>query len=124
MIFIQKRQVLPLPLIAQCGRLGVQFSKPQVPGKTTLHALSFDPSKFQFLAQFSCFPMPSKHERCVRGYGISTITYTRFVSGYGISTVTYTHSVLEFPEGKLHTVHDFSKGQLRTLCEVEKDCIG
>ena len=110
MIFTQNRQVLPLPLIARCGQLGGQFSKPQVPGKTKLHALSFDPRKFQFLAQFLYFPTPSKHERCVRGYGISTVTYTRSVCG--------------FPEGKLRTLRDLSKGQSRTLCEVEKYCVG
>ena len=62
LIFTQNRQVLPVPLIARCGQLGGQFLKPQVPGKTTLHALSFDPSKFLFLAQFLYFPTPSKHE--------------------------------------------------------------
>ena len=55
LIFIQNRQVLPLPLIAHCGQLNGQFSKPQVLGKTTLHALSFDPRKFQFLAKISIF---------------------------------------------------------------------
>ena len=110
MIFTQNRQVLPLPLIDRCGRLGGQFSKPQVPGKTTLHALSFDPSKFQFLAHFLYFPMPSKHEHCVREYGISTVTYT--------------HSVRRFPKGKSRTVRDLSKGQLRTLREVGKTYVG
>ena len=110
MILIQNRQFLPLPLIARCGQLGGQFSKPQVPGKNILHALSFDPSKFQFWAQILYFPMLSKHERCVCEYGISTIAYTHFVHG--------------LPEGKSRTVRDLSKGQSRTLYEVEKDCIG
>ena len=110
MIFTQNRQVLPLPFIARCGRLGGQFSKPQVPGKTTLHALSFDPSKFQFLAQFLYFPMPSKPESCVCGYGISTVTYTRSVRG--------------FPKGKSCTVRNLSKRQSRTLREVEKIYVG
>ena len=81
-----------------------------MPGKTTLHALSFDPSKFQFLAKFSCFPMSSKQERCVRRYGISTVTYTR--------------SVCRLPEGKSRTVCDLSKGQPHTLREVEKYYVG
>ena len=110
MIFTQNRKVLPLPLIARCGRLDGQFSKPQVPGKTTLHALSFDPRKFQILAQFLYFLMPLKHECYVRGYGISTVTYMC--------------SVRRLPEGKSHTVRDLSKGQSRTLCELEKDCVG
>ena len=110
MIFTQNRQVLPLPLIAWCGRLSSQFSKLQGPSKTILHALSFDPSKFQFLAQFLYFPMPSKHERCIRNYGISTVAYT--------------HSVRGLPEGKSRTVRDLSKGQLRTLREVEKNYVG
>ena len=96
MIFIQNRQVLPLPLIARCGRLSGQFSKPQVPGKTTLHALSFDLSKFQFWAQILYFQALSKHEHCVRVYGVSTIMYTRFVRG--------------LPEGKSRTVRNLSQG--------------
>ena len=107
MNFIQNRQVLPLPLIARCGG---QFSKPQVPGKTTLHALSFDPRKFQFWAQILYFPTLSKHEHCVRGYGISTVAYT--------------HSVRRLPKVKSRTVCDLSKGQSRTLGEVEKYYIG
>ena len=110
MIFTQNRQFLSLPLIARCGRLGAQFWKPQVPGKTTLHALSFGPSKFQFLAQFSCFSMSSKHERCVRGYGISTVMYTCSVHG--------------MPEGKSRTVGELSTGQSHTLQEVEKYYVG
>ena len=106
MIFTQNRQVLPLPLIARHGQLGGQFSKLQVPGKTTLHALSFDPRKFHFLAKFSCFSTSSKQEH--------------YVHGYGISTVMYTHSMHGFPEGKLCTICDLSKGKSRTLCEVEK----
>ena len=85
-----------MPLIAHCGQLGEQFSKPQVPGKTTLHALSFDPSKFQFWAQILCFQVPSKHEHCVHRYGMYIVMYT--------------HSIRGFPEGKLHTVCDLSKG--------------
>ena len=81
-----------------------------MPGKTILHALSFDPSKFQFLAQFLCFPMPSKHEHCVHGYGISTVMYT--------------HSIRGFPKGKARRVRDLSKGQSCTLREVEKDYVG
>ena len=110
MIFIQKRQVLPLPLIAQCGRFRGQFSKLQVPGKTTLHALSFDPSNFQFWAQILCFQAPSKHEHCVHGYGMLIVTYT--------------HSVCRFPEGKSRKVRDLPKGQSCTLHEVEKEYIG
>ena len=110
MIFIQNKQVLPLPLIARCGRFSGQFSKLQVPGKTTLHALSFDPSNLQFWAQMLCFQVPSKHEFYVRGYGMLIVMYTRSVCG--------------LPERKLRTVHDFPKGQSRTLREVEKEYIG
>ena len=110
MIFIQKKQVLPLPLIARCGRFGGQFSKSQVPGKTTLHALSFDPSNFQFWAQILCFKVPSKHERCVRGYGMLIVAYTLFVR--------------RFPERKSRIVHNFPKGQSCTLRKVEKEYIG
>ena len=81
-----------------------------MPGKTTLHALSFDPSKFQFWAQILYFPMLSRHECCVRGYGISIVTYM--------------HSLCGFPEGKSCTVCDLPKRQSRTLHEVEKQCIG
>ena len=81
-----------------------------MPGKTTLHALSFDPSKFQFWAQILCFQAPSKNEHCVHGYGISTVAYTRSVCG--------------LPTGNLRTVRNLPKGQLRTLCEVEKEYIG
>ena len=70
-----------------------------MPGKTTLHALSFDPRKFQFLAKFGCFPTSLKQARCVRGYGISTVAYTRYVHG--------------FPEDKSCT-----------LCEVGKSYVG
>ena len=108
--FTQNRQVLPLPLIARCGQLGGQFSKPQVPGKTTLHALSFDPRKFQFLAEFSCFPMSSKQAWCVRGYGISTVVYTCFVHG--------------FLEGNSCQIRDMSKGRSRMLREIWKGYVG
>ena len=79
-------------------------------GKNTFHALSFDPSKFQFWAQILYFPMLSKHEHYVRRYGISTVAYMHFVHG--------------FPEGKSCTICDLSKGQLRTLQKVEKIHVG
>ena len=105
LICIQKRQVLPLPLIAQCGQFGRQFSKPQVPGKTTLHALSFDPSNFQFWAQILCFQAHSKHERCVCGYGMLIVAYTGSVCG--------------FPEIQSRTVRDLPKRHSRMLHEVK-----
>ena len=81
-----------------------------MPGKTTVHALSFDPRKFQFWAQILYFPMLSKHERSVRRYDISIVMYTCSVRG--------------LLEGKSCTVCDLSKGQSHTLREIEKDCVG
>ena len=69
-------------MIARCGRFGAPFPKPQVLGKTTLHALSFDLSNCQFGALISCFQAPSKHGHCVRGYGMLTVTYTCSVHGF------------------------------------------
>ena len=80
-----------------------------MPGKTTLHALSFDPSNLQFWAQILCFQAPLKHECCVRRYGMLIVMYTHFVHG--------------FSKGNLCTVREFRKGQLRTLCEVKKEYI-
>ena len=73
-------------------------------GKTTLHALSFDPSNCQFGALISCFQAPSKHGRCVRGYSMLIVAYTRSVCG--------------FPKRQSCTVHDLLKRQSRTLREV------
>ena len=64
-------------------------------GKTTLHALSFYPSNGQFGALISCFQAPSKHGRCVRGYGMLIVAYMCYVHG--------------FPERLLHTVGEFPK---------------
>ena len=73
-----------------------------MPGKTTLHALSFDPSNLQFWAQILWFQVPSKHERCVHGYGMLIFAYTDYVSG--------------FPEGKSRAVCDCLSRNPRTEC--------
>ena len=41
-----KDKFIPLPSIARCGQSSGPFPKPQVSRKTTLHALSFDPSNY------------------------------------------------------------------------------